>query len=106
GAVWTAVQVPLFGGAVNRLAARRARYVTRAWRQRRKGWIEVLDHVLFATYHHAVTAFQTPHPTARPDVHVVDPFRRKFLCASNVVHIIGVPPVDEDVPCLKMGQKV
>src|SRR5712692_9136275 len=72
-AVWNAMQVPLFGGTVNPLAARRAQYVTRSLRQRRKGWIEVRNHVLFATNHHAVTAFQTPHPTARPDVHVVDP---------------------------------
>src|SRR5712692_12081710 len=66
GAVWTAMQVTLFSGAVNRLAARRARYVTRARRQRREDWIEVRDHVMFATNHHAVPSLQAPDTTARP----------------------------------------
>src|SRR5438128_10888159 len=48
GAVGTAVQVTLFGGAIKFLASRRARDVARTRRQRREDWIEVLDHVLFA----------------------------------------------------------
>src|ERR1700738_1971184 len=71
GAVWTAVQVTLFGGALKLLASRRARYITRARRQRREGWIEVLDHVPFATNHHAVAALEAPHTTACPHVHIV-----------------------------------
>ena len=100
------MQVTLFGGAVKLLASRRARYITRARRQRREDWIEVLDHVLFATNHHTVTAFQAPHTTARPHVHVVDALRGEFLCAPDVIHVIGIAAVDEDVVRLKMGQEV
>ena len=106
GAVWTAVQVTLFGGAVQLLAARRARDVPRARRQRREDCIEVLDHVLFATNHHAVAALQAPHTPARPHVHVVDALRCEFLGAPDVIHVIGIAPVDEDVVGLKMGQEV
>jgi hypothetical protein len=106
GAVWTAVQIPLFGGAVQFLTARRARYVAHTRSQRREDWIEVLDYVSFATNHHAVAALQAPHTTACPHVHVVDALRNEFLCAPDIIHIIRVPSVDEDVFPFKIGQKV
>ena len=66
----------------------------------------MLDHVLFPANHHAVAAFQAPHTTARPHIHVMNPLRRKFLGASDVIHVIGIAAVDEDIVRLKMGQEV
>src|SRR5262245_23053946 len=57
GAVGTAVQVSLLGGAIQLLAARRAWDVTRTRRQHREDGIKALDDVLFSSNHHAVTSF-------------------------------------------------
>src|ERR1041384_1517586 len=51
-AVWSAMQIPLLGGASDLFTSRRARYVAHAWSQRRKDGIEVLDDLLLAANHH------------------------------------------------------
>src|SRR5580704_15212878 len=105
-AVWPAVQITLFGGSVQFLAARGARHVARARRERREYGIEVMDHALLATNHHAITALQSPHSAARPHVHVVNPSRREVFGAPDIIHIIGITAVDEDIFRLKKWQKV
>ena len=79
--------------------------VAHAGRQRLEDRIEVLDHACLAADHHAVAALQAPDATARPHVHVVDPLRREFLGAPDVVHVVGIAAVDEDVACLEMGRR-
>ena len=96
-AIWAAVQVTLFGGAIEILATGRARDVACAGRKRRENRIEALDHVVFPANHHAVAAFQAPYTAAGSHVHVVDPLRRELLGAPDVVDVVGIAAVDEDV---------
>src|SRR4029079_13889423 len=81
GAVWTAVQITLLGGAGGFFTPRRARNIAGAGSQGRKDWIKVLDDLSFAANHHAVTALQSPNPTARSDVYIMDALGREFLGA-------------------------
>src|SRR5881409_1085061 len=106
GAVWPAMQVSLLGGASGLFTPGRARYVACAWSQGCKDWIELLDNLLLAADHHAVTSLQSPDAAARSHVHVVDSLRREFLGAPDIVNVIGIAAVDQNVLCLKMGQKI
>ena len=106
GAVWPAMQVTLLGGASGLFTPGRARYVACAWSQGCKDWIELLDNLLLAADHHAVTSLQSPDAAARSHVHVVDSLRREFLGAPDIVNVIGIAAVDQNVLCLKMGQKI
>ena len=90
GAVRSAMQVPLFGGASQCLSPPGARDVTHARCQCREDGIKTLNHVLLAADHHAVAAFQTPHAAARAYVHIMNPFRCEFPGAADVVHKRGV----------------
>src|SRR5437870_13909940 len=100
------MQVTRLGGASGLFTPGRARYVACAWSQRGKDWIELLDNLLLAADHHAVTSLQSPNATIRSDVHVVDSFRREFLGTPDIVNIIGIPAVDQNVLCFKMGQEI
>ncbi len=107
GAVWPAVQVTLLGSTTGLFTPRRAWYlVTHAGRQSGQDRIEVLDHRVFTTNHHAVSSLQSPDPTTRPYVHVVDSLRREFLGAPDVIHVVGIAAVDEDVVAFKMGEEI
>jgi hypothetical protein len=75
-------------------------------RQRLEDWVEPLYRLVRAADHHAVAAFQAPDAAAGPDIHIVNTLRHKFLGAADVVHVVGIAPVDEDVPFLEMGQEV
>ena len=56
-AVWPAMQITLLGGTAGLLTSWGARYlVAHARSQARKDWVEVLDHSVLATDHHAVTS--------------------------------------------------
>src|SRR6185295_17977217 len=79
GPVCAAVQIPLFGSAVQFLTARCVRYVAHTRCQSREDWIEMLDYVSFATNHHAVATLQAPDTTAGPHVHIMDTLRGEFL---------------------------
>src|SRR5262245_63479333 len=77
GAIGAAMQVTLFGGAAGLLAPRGARYlVAHAGSQPGEDWIEVLDHCILTTNHHAVTALQAPNPAACSHIDVVDSLLR------------------------------
>src|SRR5262249_141376 len=67
---------------------------------------EVLDHLLLAADHHAVTAFEAPHTAAGAHVHVVNLLRCELFGALDVVNVIRVSAIDENVACLQMGQQV
>ena len=66
----------------------------------------MLDHLLLAANHHAVAALQAPHTAAGAHINVVNLSGREFLCAPNVVDVVGVSAVDEDVACFEMRQQV
>src|SRR5215510_13563012 len=62
-AIWPAMQIALLGGTANFLASRRARYlVAHARSQPGEDWIKVLDYIVLAANHHAVTSLQAPNP--------------------------------------------
>src|SRR5207237_10043913 len=105
GAVRSAVQVTLLGGTADLFTPRRARYVAHAWSQPGEYWIEVLDHLRLPPNHHAVASLQSPAPTTRPDVHVVDSLRREFLGAPDIVHVVGVAAIDKDVALLQRASR-
>ncbi len=100
------MQIALFGGAVELLAAWCARDRASARREGRKNGVEPPDHIRLAPDHHAVTSLQTPDTAAGSDVHVVDLFRRELFCAPYVIHVIGIAAVDEDVSRFEMGQEI
>jgi len=62
----------------------------------------VLDHLVLAANHHAVTSLQTPYTSAGAHIHIVDLPRSKLICTSDIVHIIRIASVDEDVSCLEV----
>src|SRR5262249_27213948 len=65
GAIGAAMQITLLRGTANFLAPRRARYlVAYAGSQPGEDWIEVLDHCILTTNHHAVASLQAPNPPA------------------------------------------
>src|SRR5262252_6542646 len=56
-AIWPAMQIALLGGTAGLLTPRRARYlVAHAGSQPGEDWIEVLDHRVLTTDHHAVAS--------------------------------------------------
>src|SRR5262249_43684002 len=84
-AIGAAMQVTLFGGATGLLAPRGARYlVAHARSQPGKDWIEVLDHRVLATDHHAVTSLQAPDAAAGSHIDVVDSLLSDFLSAADI----------------------
>ena len=103
GARGPAVQVALLGGAVELLAAWGARYVAHARRERLENRVEALDRLIRAADHHAVAAFQSPDAAAGAHVHVVNPLRRKFPGAADVIHVVGIASIDKDVPFVRDG---
>src|SRR5262249_57199823 len=98
-----AMQVAELGGAADRLAAGRARDISRARGEHLEDRIEMPHGRLRATDHHAVTALQAPHAAAGSDIDVVDPLGRELLCAADVVDVVGIAAIDEDVAALEMG---
>src|SRR5689334_8779712 len=95
-AISTAVQITLFGGAVQHFAPGRARQVAPTWRKCREDWIEMLDHTFFPANHHAVASLQSPYAAARSHVHIMDALRRQFPGPPDVIHVIGISAVNEN----------
>src|SRR5262249_41427708 len=106
-AIGAAMQVTLFGGATGLLAPRGARYlVAHARSQPGKDWIEVLDHRVLATDHHAVTTLQAPDATACAHIDVMYSLGPRPLGAPDVTHVKGIAAVDENVSALEMGAEI
>src|SRR6266567_5048948 len=95
GPVWSAVQVTQIGGTWDLLSSRSARYLARPGSQLLEYRIEITNYLFLAPDHHAVAAFQAPHATARSHVHVVDLFFSELFCASKVIDVIGITPIDD-----------
>src|SRR5215471_9360342 len=98
GAIWSTMQITLFGGArAHLLTTRGARNVAPSGRQRRKNRVETLHDRPFAADHHAVAALQTPDAAAGSDIDIVDAVRSQFLGAADVVDIVGIAAIDQNV---------
>src|SRR5262245_40345881 len=100
-AIGSAMEVTLFGGSIEFFAARSARNIAGAWRERRKNRIEVLNYRRFAAAHHAVSPFQTPNAATGSDVNIMNAFFGQLLCAAQVVDVIGIAAVNQDVPFIE-----
>jgi hypothetical protein len=100
------VQISFFGSAAGLFAARRTINIAAAWGKRFENGIEVLHDVVFAADHLAVAALKSPDAAAGADVHVVQPFRREFFCAANVVNIVGISTVDNDIADVELGGSI
>ena len=72
GAGKPAIQVAFLGRATRVLAPGRARDIAASRRQRLEDWIQVADRLGLTSNHQTETALETPHPTAGPDVEIVD----------------------------------
>src|SRR5438132_871264 len=97
GAVRSAVEIALLGGAAHGRPTRSARDVAGARCQPQEDRIEVSDHRLLAPDHQAIAALQPPDAAAGPDVHVVDALLSELSRTPDVVDVIGITAVDEDV---------
>src|SRR5215470_10640636 len=107
GAIGAAMQITLLRGTANFLASRGARYlVAYAGSQPGEDWIEVLDHCILTTNHHAVTTLQAPNPAACAHIDVMNSLGRKLLGAPDVIYVIGIAAVDENVIALEMGEEI
>ena len=72
----------------------------------REDRIEMLHDSGLAPDHQAVSALPPPDPPAGAHVHVVDLLRGELPGAADVVHVVGVPAIDEDIAGLEMGHKI
>src|ERR1700735_2414503 len=105
GAVRAAVQVSLLGGAADFVASGSSRDVADSRRQGSEDGIEVLDDVLFAANHHAITAFEAPDAAAGAYVNVMNFLRRELFGAADVVDVIRIAAVDQNVAGFEMGKE-
>src|ERR1700685_2547818 len=72
GSIWPTMQISLFRRANSFFAARSAWDVANARSERGENGIEVLNDIVFAANHHAVTAFQAPNPAAGAHIRIVN----------------------------------
>ena len=98
-----AVEVALFGCAVNLLAPGSSRYIPAAGSQRLEDGIEVLNNFARAADHLAIAPLQSPDAAAGADIHVGNPARLEGLRAPDIVDVVRVAAVDEDVAGLHTG---
>src|ERR1700731_3705295 len=95
GAVRTAAEVAEFGGGTEFLTTRSSWNRTDTRRECGEDRIEMFHHRWFAANHHAIAALQTPDPTARSDVNVVNIFLGQFFGSPDVFHIIRIATINK-----------
>src|SRR6185436_18766678 len=100
---WPAVQIPLLGRSSDLFPAGSASDRSRSRSQGRKYRIQPADSLGRTADHHAVTALQSPHASARADVQVMDLFGCKLLRSPNVIDVIGIAAVNQNVPGFEIG---
>src|SRR5690349_24826012 len=86
----TAVQIALFRCTANLFASWRAWYIAAARSERLEDGIEAFHNRRFPADHLAIAAIESPNAAARPNIAVVNSFRRKLLCATNVLNVIRI----------------
>src|ERR1700751_4152868 len=97
GTRWPAVDVSVFGGASEFLAARRARNVADAGSESLEDGIELLYGFSGTANHHAIAAFEAPHAAAGSDIDVVNALLLETLGAADIIFEVGVAAVDDGV---------
>ena len=97
------MQVAFLGGAAGFFAAGSAIDIAASGSERFENRVEVLDDVVFAANHLAVTALEAPDAAAGADVNVVDAFGGELLGAADVVDVVGVAAVDDDVADVELA---
>ena len=66
-----------------------------------------MSHSFFRTAnHHAVTSFQAPDATTRPDVDIIDSFFAERPSAARVIFEIRVAAVDDDVLWINLRREI
>src|SRR5208283_2796880 len=105
GAVWSAVQVALLSRTFGLVPTYRSRNVAHPGSERGENWIEPLDDLVLSANHHAVPSLQTPDTSTGAHIHIVDFLGSELLCSPDIVDVVGVAPVDEDVPRREMRRK-
>ena len=105
GAIGTAMEIALFGGAARFFAAARSRDGADAGSQGCKDRVETVHDVILAADHHAIAALESPDAAAGANIDIVDLLRRQFLGAADVVDIVGIAAVDDDVTGIKQRHK-
>src|SRR5581483_125682 len=85
-AVWSAMEIAVFGGAGGGLLApgRPRRGIDRR-RERGEQRVEMSNDLRLAADHLAEAAFETPYAAAGTRIHVVDAQDGQHLCAPDVV---------------------
>ena len=97
------MQVAIFGGARDFVAARRASDVAASGRQRLEDRVQALHGRLFAADHHAIAALQAPHAAAGADIYIMNSLGREFLAAADIVNVIRISAIDNDVVLLQLA---
>ncbi|MNG82637.1 hypothetical protein D3C79_413460 [compost metagenome] len=101
GTGWAGVDVAVFGTLVLAAAAMGTRDVTHARGQRLEQRLQALEHVLFATDHHAVATVQAPHTARGADIQVMQPALGQLGGAAHVVLVEGVAAIDDRIARLQ-----
>ena len=87
-AIGATMQITLFSGALDFFAPWRSRNVAHARGQRVEDRVKMLHDFLFATNHHAVTAFQAPNAAAGSHVHIMNALCRQFFSTTDVINVV------------------
>ena len=87
------------------LSAGCARNVAPPRRQRAENRVESFHGRRRTADHETIAALQTPHAATRSDIEVINPARREFLRAADIVDVVGIPAIDDAVVCLKSGRQ-
>ncbi len=106
GAVRAAVQEALLGRGGGAAAPGRSRRAADAGRERREDRLQVPDDIGFAADHEAVAAVLSGDAAARPHVDVVVTESAQLPCASDVVAVVRVAPVDHDVGAVQVRHQL
>src|SRR5262245_39963315 len=79
-AVGPAVQIALFGGSTDVLAAACTSDLTHTGSQRREDRVKMFDCIGLSSNHHAVSSLPSPDSAARAGIHMVSLFGRTVRC--------------------------
>jgi len=66
----------------------------------------VLDDLFLASNHHAITTFQTPDAAACANVDIKNLLGSEMFCPLNVIHVVGIPSVDQDVSWFEVRKQI
>jgi len=66
----------------------------------------VLDDLFLASNHHAITTFQTPDAAAGANIDIKNLLGSEIVCPLNVIHVVGIPSVDQDVSWFEVRKQI